>query len=306
MAKKRNASTFKPAPAASYPAGAQILDEVGAAGFKRVETFITPTELKSRYLFGINLKDPYTQQEMTEDTFKSIINQMYAQAELDLNIDISPVVRIKRIEYDRAKSSEGYGFGQLNLGSKNVNKILELSIRSVNSLTFQDNIPNHDLNDPYNTLEGQVLFEFPLAWLDLGMIRKGLLYISPLRTFPSAVIPGALTGGGNSALVQVFDRLRWCPGFWYVRYQTGFENNSIPAPINNYIGLLAKREVLFMVLQAIKSGSQSISHDGTSQSYSNASLQTLPTIIAGLDTQLAAMRSKLKSYFSNSIYMTNW
>ena len=306
MAKKRNSTTYKPAPAASYPAGSQNLDEVGAAGFKRVETFLTPTELKNRYLFGVNLKDPYTQQEMTDDTFKSVINQMYAQAELDLNIDIFPIVKVKRIEYDRAKSTEGYGFGQLNLGSKNVNRVLELSIRTINSLTFNEGIPNHDLNDPNNTLEGQVLFEFPLAWLDLGMARKGLIYISPLRTFPSAIIPGALTGGGNTALVQVFDRLRWVPSFFYVKFQCGFENNGIPAPINNYVGLLAKREVMFMVLQAIKSGSQSISHDGTSQSYSNAALQTLPSIIQGLDAQIAAMKNKLKTYFSTSIWMTNW
>lgn len=63
-------SSNKKNPNAMFPQKASKLSGEGAAGFTRVESWMTPERLRAEYLFGIPLVSPITQEKMTDDTLK--------------------------------------------------------------------------------------------------------------------------------------------------------------------------------------------------------------------------------------------
>jgi|GEM_PF-2887112 len=297
----------KPNPAGSYPADVQSLDpnNQGAAGFTRVESFLDVDRLKGEYLWGLNLKSPIDGTMMPDSVIRNIITKSYAKSELELGVDISPITKIRRIEWDRTRSMQG--FNLLDLGTKNIRKVFELSIRTHQSQTFINNIPNQTPETNNTNLEGTLLYTFPNEWIDFSMANKGVISLSPLMTMPSAVIPaGGVAAGIMAGFISVMSQLQYMPGYWYVRFETGFEDGSIPAPINNYVALSASREVISLILTAIRASSSSVSHDGSSQSIGNAQLQTLQGKIADIDTEMAKLKNLIKSKFSSSITMTNF
>jgi hypothetical protein len=296
----------KPNPAASYPADAQSLDpnNQGAAGFTRVEPFLDVERLKGEYLWGLNLKSPIDGTMLPDSVIKNIITKSYAKSELELDIDISPVSKVKRIEYDRTKAMQAGNM--LDLGTKNVRKIFELSIRTHQSQTFNNNVPEITPETDNANLDGILLYSYPLTWVNMSLARKGQISLSPLLNIPAAVIPAGNPNAGIMAgFLSVMNQLQYMSGYWYVRYETGFEDGSIPAPVNQYAALTAAREVISLILTAIRASSTSIGHDGSSQSVSNAQLQTLQQKIADIDTELSKLKNLIKSKFTNSIHMSN-
>lgn len=300
-------SNRKPAPTAAYPEGAQALDKTtdSVAGFTRVEEFLTPDRLKDEFLWGINLVNPIDGRKLSDNAIKNILTRAYSRAELELNIDISSVTRSKRIEYDRTKSTQGYNM--LDVGVKNIRQVHELSIRTLNSQTYTNNIPNQVPEDNTNrNLEGQVLYIYPLDWINSSLFRHGQVSLSPLLGVPSAMIPNVSgSGAAIASFLSVISKLEYMSGFWYIRYTCGFEEGAVPATINEYVALTATREIISLILTAIKASSTSISHDGSSQSIGNAQLQTLQKKLEDIEVQLGKLKNLIKSRFTNSISMTN-
>jgi hypothetical protein len=300
-------SNRKPSPTAAYPQGAQALGtgNGGVAGFTRVEAFLTPERIKDEFLWGINLVNPIDKRPLSDNSIKNIILRAYSRSELELNLDITSVTRSKRIEYDRTKSTQGWN--SLDVTDKNIRQVHELSIRALNSQTFTNNVPDQTPDDYSNpNLEGQVLYQYPLNWINMSLSSRGQLSLSPLLGVPSSMVPNATgSGAAIAAFLSVINRLEYMPGFWFVRYTCGFEDNAIPMTINEYVGLVAAREIISLILTAIKASSTSISHDGSSQSIGNVQPQVLKQKLEEIDVQLAKLKNLIKSRFTNSITMSN-
>lgn len=293
-------------PTGSYPANVQSIDpnNQGAAGFTRVEAFLDVERLKNEYLWGLSLKNPIDGTMMPDTMLKSIITKSYAKSELELDLEISPIVKVKRIEYDRTKAIQGGNM--LDLGTKNVRKIFELSIRTHQSQSFVNNVSDITPETDNPNLDGILLYSYPLTWVNMSLAHKGQISLSPLLNIPAAAIPAGNPNAGIMAgFLSVMNQLQYMSGYWYVRFETGFEDGSIPAPVNQYAALTAAREVISLILTAIRASSTSIGHDGTSQSVSNAQLQTLTQKITDIDSELAKLKNLIKSKFTNSINMTN-
>jgi len=239
---------------------------------------------------------------MTDETLKSIIHRCYADAELELNIDISPVVRTKKLEYDRTKSTQGWSM--LNVGIRAIRSVQEVSLRATNSTTFHGGT-QYTYGTAPQAPEGGILYTMPLEWIDTSMAHKGILSFVPLQTAPSSIIPGGAFGGAAAPLLAIFQRLQYVPGFWFIRFTSGFDTNAIPATINSYVGCLVTMRVIQQLLPTIKLSSQSVSHDGSSQSISNASLATFPQVYAWAQTERASLKDLIKKRFSTSIFMSN-
>jgi hypothetical protein len=296
----------KPNPAASYPADAQSLDpnNQGAAGFTRVEPFLDVDRLKGEYLWGLNLKSPIDGTMLPDSVIKNIITKSYAKSELELDIDISPVSKVKRIEYDRTKAMQGGNM--LDLGTKNVRKIFELSIRTHQSQTFNNNVPEITPETDNANLDGILLYSYPLTWINMSLSGKGQISLSPLLNIPAAVIPAGNPNAGIMAgFLSVMNQLQYMSGYWYVRYETGFEDGSIPSTINQYVALVSLREIINLILTAQRVASTSLNHDSSGQSVSNAQIQVLGQRLQDLDAELGKLKNLIKSKFTNSVHMTN-
>lgn len=291
----------KPNPSGLYPQKVTTLSGQGAAGFSRVESWITPERLRHEFLFGIPLVSLLTGEAMTDDTIKSIIRRAAATAELKTKVDITPIQRFERIDFDRTKYLQGWN--QLQLGWGNVQSLQEVSIRASNSQATTQNQLNVQDNSS-NQIEGSLLYLVPLDWIDMSMAHKGLLHFVPLQTtFGSYGVVGP-SAGAAAPLFAIFSQLQWIPAFWAVKYISGFQENSIPVPFNELIGCYAAMEILSLLGALIRHLSQSISIDGASQSTStNPNLYLLR--YQQLETRVADLLDLIAKRFGKKVFMSH-
>lgn len=270
----------------------------GAGGYSRAEAFLTPERLKAEFLFGIPLKSPLTGEVMSDDTLKSIIRKAAGEVELRCKVDIFQTQRAVRLEFDRTKWSQG--FGQLDLGYPNLYSVEEVSIRTVESESTENPNPAPGNED------GKLIYRMPLAWLDIdSMGHKGVIHTIPLQTSYTGVGQVGSYNGAAAALLTVFQQLRFMPAFWYVKFTTGFDDNSVPGPINNLIGYRAALMILSMLGPTNKYNSKSIGIDGASQSLGGPGNQQFALRAQDLEKQIAELEQSIKSYFGSKIFMSH-
>jgi hypothetical protein len=258
-------SSTKPNPQAQYPEGGTKLSGEGVAGFSRVEDWLTPERLKSEFLFGISLAAPATGQVMSDSLLQSLIRKSAARLEIKCKIAVTPQQKFDRIEFDRTKYLQGWNQLQVKYG--NISSVEEVAIRAVNSQNYSHGVLNVDNSLP-NQKEGSALYIVPLDWIDMSLANKGILHFVPLQTtFSSYGVVGP-SAGSSAPLFAIFSQLQWIPSFWAVKYTIGFQENSVPAPVNELIGLYTSMEVISMLGPLNRINSQSISLDGSSQSTS--------------------------------------
>ncbi len=287
----------KPNPHGSYPLDNEALptssSNVGS-GFSRLEQWITVERLKDEFLFGIPLVSLVTKQQLKDEVIKTIITKAAGRVELKCKIDVFPVVRVVRQAYDRVKMTQG--FNQIDVGVRNIRELLEISIRTANSY----NEPSNN-SDPNN--EGTVLYNFPLEWIDPSLMRKGLIHFVPLQSAANGLIPGGLIGGTSAPLFQVLTQLTNIPGYFFIRYASGWEENAIPSVVNDLIGTYAAMEILSLLGPTNKWNSQSIGIDGASQGVSGPGNQIFALRMQELEKKAAELEDLIKSYFTNKIFM---
>jgi len=297
-------SNFKPNISGTYPQNVQTVNGKGAAGFTRVEKYLDVDRLKARWLFGIPLKHPLTKQTLSDETLKEIIDNGAARVELECNIDVFPVTRVYKDMWDKTKWDQGWG--QISVGRRNVTTLHEISIRTSSSYSVQNGVsaPYDDpTNDP--TSEGVILYTFTLDWVNMSLARKGILDFVPLQSAINGTIPGGSYGGAAAALFSVFTKLQYVPGFWYIKYSSGFQENSVPSVVNDLIGTYAAMEVLSMLAPLNKYNSQSIGLDGASQSISGPGNQIYALRYQELEEKAEKLKDLIRAFFSVKILMSN-
>lgn len=271
------------------------------SGFTRVENWITPERLKQEWLFGIPLVSLVTKQELSDATIKNIIAKAASRVELECNIDVFPVVRVVRQPYDRVKMTQG--FNQIDVGVRQIRELLEVSIRSSNSYNIQQGTEYQQGTDQ---LEGSILYKFPLEWIDPSLMRKGILHFVPLQSAANGLVPGGLIGGTSAPLFQVLTQLSNIPGYFFIRYASGWEENSIPSIVNDLIGIYAAMDILSMLGPTNKWNSQSIGIDGASQGVSGPGNQIYALRMQELATKADSIKDLIKSKFTNKIFMRHF
>lgn len=291
-------SSSKPRITSAYPFAAT---KGGASGFTRVEEFLSPERLKNEFLFGIPLVSLITHQTMSDDTIKAIIRRAAADVEMECGIDIFRTQRVKRLDFDHTKYYQGWG--QIDVGFPNIKSIEEMSIRTVESISTENPTPPAGMED------GKLIYKLPLAWLDIDSYGyRGLIHMVPLQTAFSGTGFGGTSNtysGAAATILAVFNQLRWVPSFWYCKFTTGFEDNSIPSPVNQLIGYKAAREILSQLAITFRYTSKSIGIDSTSQSLAGPGYQLFALRIAELDAEIAKLTEMIRKYFHNTIIMTN-
>ncbi len=299
-----NFNTNKPTPHGLYP----VNHEIGGlgAGFTRVEPWISPEKLRSQYLFGVPLtssvvvRDQAITQELSDDDLKDFITRAAAEVEMLLGIQITPTVLTVKKPFDRTKSLQGWG--QIDLGVKPITNILELSVRSPTSYMTYNGNPIH--SNP-SEVEGTILYNVPLNYIDMSLAFKGIIHITPLMSSLTDSASPALFLGPIAPFVHIMNSLynnQQVPGFWFIRYVTGFQENSIPAPVNDLIATVAALNIISAIGPRNLVSGSSIGLDGASQSVS-INPGVLTERVQFLEAKKEKLVDLLRAAFTNKVYM---
>lgn len=254
-----------------------------SGNFDRIEPLITPEILKEDWLFAVPLFDPKTQTRITNDMLKRMIVRATSQLEMDLKINIAPVRRKVKLAYDRNLARY---FNHLEVPYKPINTLLGVSIEDSN----------------YNTL-----YTFPPAIIEVRNMWQGQINFGPITQGiqSGTILNNGSYMGGNGLLLIENCYMQSAPAFWVVDCITGFPENGIPTVINELIGITAAIEVLSKIQVLFKTNSQSLSHDGISQSTSGPGPQVFANRINDLKEKKASMLDQIKHIFGAAVICSN-
>jgi len=287
----------KPKPTLGYPLDAQ---KDGVSGFGRTEPFMNVQRLKDEFLFGIPLYSFITGEKISDETLKSIIRRSAAKVETKCRISIFPIAREKRIDFDLTKYRQG--FLQMNLGACPILSLEEVSIRLSNSSVYPYAIQTQ------GNESGELIYTFPLEWVNLSLASKGILTMTPIGV--SGLASGGMATIGTptadiagAALLGLMNKANHYPGFWLVRWTSGFNANSIPSEINTLIANYATIELLSMVSNTNIFSGKSIGLDGASQSVSTAGPAIFKERIDLLAAENKDIEDRLRKHFGPGIWM---
>lgn len=252
------------------------------------EPLITPEKLVRQHLWGIPLisgiKDPFTKApaRLTPDDLKAYIVEAAGLAALETGLNFFPKQHTERHAYDRP--AQNGSFGHIVLRNRPVSSIQALSV---------------------TTTDGVDIWSVPTAWIDTGYLHQGQINIVALAISGQSgtVIPFA--GSGNALMPSLMGS-HWVPGFWMVKYTTGFKDGVVPRVVNQLIGCIAAMEVLSQLATTFsRTSSSSLGIDGFSQSVSTPGPELFNLRMQELGAKRKWLVNKLKKSFGLGIFADN-
>ena len=250
---------------------------------KRVEPFLTPEQLKSRFLKGIPLSFP-NGDTFTDDELKDRIYLAMNEAELLLKTTITREQRQEKLSF---KSEDYKAYIHIKAEQGPICSIEQLAIVSA------------DKNN---------IFQLPAEWIETANFTKGIINVIPLlAAYGVNSVQGAV-GNAGIAFLTVLDGLNWVPAYWQIQYTTGISNRegSVPAVVNELIGCIAAIAILSEIAATFIYNSQSQSQDGISQSSSGPGPRIYLLRIEELTKKQDTLDKKLRGIFSNKFFLNNF
>lgn len=250
---------------------------------KRVEPFLTPEQLLSRFLKGIPLQFPNGDKFSWED-LKDRIYLAQNEAELRLKTTITRELRQEKLPF---KQEDYKAYIHLTAEQKPLCTIHQLAIVSA------------DKNN---------IFEIPPEWIETTNFTKGIVNVIPLlAAYGVNSVQGAV-GNAGIAFLTVIDGLNWVPAYWQIKYTSGLSNTEgqVPAVVNEYIGTIAAIAILSEIAATFIYNSQSQTQDGISQSSSGPGPRIYMIRIEDLTTKMQALEKKIRAIFSQQFYVGNF
>jgi len=206
---------------------------------------ITVKQLKSVYLFGVNLQDD-DGNEMPDELFKFYIRSAQDWLEKELG---GVLLCEKEI-------TESHDYHMADYQSFGLLKLYRTPVQEVSECGFQFPLSENATN-------------FDPSWY---RVEGSLINLVPTQGTFSAI---ALSQGGN--FLPLLSGMGYIPHFWRVKYKAGFKKGQVPASILDIIGMKAAMGPLNIAGDLIAGAgiaSKSISLDGLSQSISTTSSAT--------------------------------
>jgi len=249
---------------------------------RRCEPFLTPTQLKNRFLLGIPLKFA-NDDVLTDEILKDRIHLAMNEVELLLNITITREAFQDKLPFD------------YQLYKAYINLVSEKGpIISIESLA----ITSADFNN---------IFTIPPDWIETSNFSKRLVNVIPLlAAYGVNTVQGAV-GNAGIAFLAVMGGLSWVPAYWQINYTAGLSNKEgqVPVPVNELIGVVAALNTLSLIAPSNIYNSQSLSQDGISQSSSGLGPRLYELRISELERKKEELTRKLKAIFFSRIIFGN-
>ena len=245
-------------------------------GFERYEPLMTADVLKSDYLFGIPLKSSLTGDEIKDSTLGRYIVRAISTIEHSLKINITPVKYQDRYDYN-LWDYQKYNFIQLNHWP--IIQVESVKGKYPNAIDF---------------------IQFPSEWITCYN-EFGMFQLTPTN---GQITQFFMTGDATYIPLILGSRASW-PQLWQITYVSGFENEKIPALINDLIGIKAALDALTALSPIIfPYNSYGLGIDGTSQSVGTGGPQWLALRIEEMQQRYNEMLEIAKRYYNKSILIT--
>lgn len=242
-------------------------NSIGSQAFTRTESLITVSQMKERYLFGIDLTDEKGN-PIPDSVLQHQINAAVSYLEHTLDIIISETEFEEEYDY-RAVDYVNFNFIQLKK-----RPVIEVS-------DFRAKFPN-----------SQDLVVFPQDWIVVEK-ESGQVQLSPVEGSFSGLV---ITQGGSYVPLIYGTRDHW-PHLFKIKYKAGFCHDKIPVLINEMVGMQAAIRT-FEILGDITLGpgvtGETVSLDGASTSKQLAASAMYSVYSARIDSY----RKSLKEYMS--------
>jgi hypothetical protein len=256
--------------------------------FGRLESLITPDQLRTRHLFGIPLvsktRDPISGRAMvmTDDLLKDVILRAVSLVEAEGQFDVFPTKYREKHDFDRnAFDSFGYMVAKRR------------PVSSVDRLTVT----------PSNGVD---VYQVPQAWIEPSNFQRGVINIVPLTiAFTNGgFIPSQSAGG--AAFLSILGAKGWIPAYWQIEYTTGFPDGMLPRDLNELIGVVAAIEALSLLATTdADATSRSIGIDAMSQSIGGPGPQKYQTRIEMLMQKKMMLLGKFKAKFALKMFSSH-
>lgn len=261
-------------PQGIYPLWAKDGEDI-TGQFERYGNLPTPTDMKSRALFGIPLKSQLTGEEVTDEMIKHYVDSAISQLEHELDLYITPVTFEEKHDYKKHEFTWNYNY--LKLNHPNV-----ISVEKV-ELSFSNG-------------SEQGFVDFPLEHVHL-MPQEGVIQLVPaFGTSLSGFLLSAFSGTQFHALRAI--GLSEFPGGVRVKYQSGFEEGKVPKAVIELIENMAAYKLLTFVGPLLfPYTSVGVSIDGTSQSVGTPGPQFLAQRINDLNNIIMLQKDAIKGYY---------
>lgn len=245
-------------------------------GMDRYESLLNAERLKSDYLFGIPLTSALTHETISNDTLQRFVTRAISLVEHELKINITPVKYEDRYDYNLWDYSK-YNYIQLNHWP--VLQVESVKGKYPNSVDF---------------------IQYPSSWVSIYG-EFGMFQLTPTQ---GAITQFFLTNDATYLPLLLGSRAQW-PQLWQITYVSGFDNDKIPAMINDIIGTMAALDALTTLAPVIfPYQGYGIGIDGVSQSISTAGPQWLQMRITDLKEKYDHLLNAARSYYNKRILVS--
>jgi len=269
-----------------------------APGLDRVEPFLTATLMKDRYLFGIPLISPITQEKVTPKLLKDFIKRASNSFELDTKVNIFPVIHRYRLPFDPQLYAQ---FIFLEVPNAPIQEVLNLSIASAsyNQTTEENKSKQYP--------RGMEIYTIPNEWIEMGNATRGIINVNPINPAFSAIGTQAGVAASGATIMQFIGQQGWVPAYWNLEVLCGLgtKEGLVPVMINEAIGLKATVMLLDNLIPQYRIVNQSLNMDGLGQSVSNQAYALFQQKRADAKEDYDKIVNKIKTLTSNKIYSGN-
>jgi len=267
-------------------------------GLKRIEAFLAPSKLKKRFLFGVPLVSPVTQDKITTDDLKDYIQRAASMFEVDTKVSIAPVVHRFRLPFDPITYKS---FIYLEVPVKPIQQVLNMAITSA-SYT-QTGEANENSAYP----RGQEIYTMPNEWLEMGNATKGIINVNPINPAFSAIGTNAGVAASGATILQFIGQQGWVPAYWNIECICGLGSmdGRVPMYVNEAIGAKATILLMDQLIPQYRIVNQSLSVDGLGQSVSNQGYALLQDKRDKAEEKYGQIVEKIKGMTANKVFSSN-
>lgn len=241
-------------------------------GFTRTESILTAVDVKNEFLWGIPLKDTQGN-EMPIAVIERHLRGAISTIEHNFNVCITPTTYVESRDY-RAEDYDHWFF-------------FNVSHRPIS--------PNpDDVKIEIQYIKDNTLVELPKAWYRIYS-ESGQIQMTPT----SGTMGNFFFGQAGMILPGLWGCKKDYPQLIKVTYVAGFEQDKVPAAMNQLIGYMAAINVLEIMSDLIFGipglNSYGIGLDGLSQSITKEGFQQR---IENYKEHIQQLEDQLKKYYS--------
>lgn len=249
-------------------------NKISTDAFTSAGSMVTPQDIKTRYLFGIDLTDQ-NGNELPNEVIQHAINTAVSFLEHKLDIVILKREFLERYDYNQTDYTN---FNFIQLKKRPAIEVTELKAK------FPNNVD---------------LVDYPKEWFVLEK-EAAQLQLSPVE----GTFSGLIVTQGGSYVPLIYGANKYWPHLFQIKYKAGFEHDCIPTVLNDMIGMQASIR-LFEILGDIVLGpgitSESVNVDGagvSKQTGGGAKNNVFSARIDSYKTQMKDYIETVRKYYN--------